>query len=125
MFIHYIVYYFTQDVERLKNIAEPALHGKGLNVVLDPNLKKAWQVDGIKISGLSPKNVLHTTLAELCAKTLINLKLGWLFENGDSNTIEACIDKLVLHEPGGHYKRHHLSELEQGNILERICVIVL
>uniref|UniRef100_A0A0P6GTG8 Fe2OG dioxygenase domain-containing protein n=1 Tax=Daphnia magna TaxID=35525 RepID=A0A0P6GTG8_9CRUS len=109
-----------EDVEKLKSIAEPALHGNGLNVVLDPNLRKGWQVAGMRISGLFPKDSLQKTLGELCAKALLNLKLGWLLEDCDSNTVDAYIDKLVLYESGGHYKRHRHSELEQG-----ICGVVI
>ncbi|XP_057376766.1 uncharacterized protein LOC130697985 isoform X2 [Daphnia carinata] len=75
-----------EDVEKLKSIAEPALHGNGLNVVLDPYLRKGWQV------------------AEDCY----------------SNTVDAYIDKLVLYESGGHYKKHCHSELEQG-----ICGVMI
>lgn len=68
----------------------------------------------MRISGLFPKDSLQKTLGELCAKALLNLKLGWLLEDCDSNTVDAYIDKLVLYESGGHYKRHRHSELEQG-----------
>ncbi|KAI9552380.1 hypothetical protein GHT06_022746 [Daphnia sinensis] len=109
-----------EDVEKLKSIAEPALHGNGLNVILDPNLRKGWQVTGMKISGLFPKDFLQKTLGELCTKALLNLKLGWLLEDCGSNIVDAYIDKLVLYESGGHYKRHRHSELEQG-----ICGVMI
>lgn len=81
---------------------------------MDPTFKKAWQTDGFKISKVSPKNFFLTTLAEFSVKALCHLQLGWLIEDLDNNKVQVCIDKLMLYESGGHYKRHRELELEQG-----------
>jgi len=47
-------------------------------------------------------------------QALCHLQLGWLVENLDSDNVEVCIDKLMLYDSGGHYKRLRELELEQG-----------
>ena len=108
----------TQDVEKLKSVSVPAPCGMGMNVVVDTTLNNAWQIDGFKISKVSPTNFFHTTLAEISVEALCHLQLGWLIEDLHNNKVQVCIDKLMLFESGGHYKRHRDLDLEQGTLTE-------
>lgn len=93
-----------------------APYGKGLNISIDPSMKKAWQIQGSKIISISPENFFQTTFAEMISSALNNLHLGWLLENSNEEVVEveAHLHELLLYETGSHYKRHCNIEVEQG-----------
>lgn len=115
-----------QDVEKLKSISQMAPYGKGLNIVIDTNMKKTWQIQTSKISSVSPENFFQTTFAEMISNAIANLHLGWLFENCNDEIaeVEAHMHDLLLYDTGGHYKRHCNFGTEQGNYICQYLLIV-
>ena len=108
-------------MERLKRISDPAPYGKGLNVVVDRSMKKAWEINASNILGASPENFMNSTLLELAASALRNLQLGWLLESFNNNElIGVHLSKLFLYDTGGHYKRLHDSDSDAQGIVETL-----
>lgn len=91
-----------------------APYGKGLNIVIDSSMKKAWRIPASKLSGLSPETFFQTTFPEMISSALNSLHLNWLLENSEDETVEAHIQELLLYDTGGHYKRQCNFEMEQG-----------
>lgn len=90
-----------QDVQKLKEISERAQFGKGFNKSVDPSLRQAWEIDSLKLLDNVDLPLLVTPHLDFPAE-LLNVQ------------IQAKLDKLLLFETAGHYKRNMKSEKEFG-----------
>ncbi|KAG0618761.1 hypothetical protein M758_4G090300 [Ceratodon purpureus] len=95
-------------VAKLRSVCEKAPHGQGANTVLDPAVRKAWQVDASKVSFPGNPHFLRTVqhIATKAAQVLgLDTKMV---------QVEAHLYKLLLYEVGGHFKFHRDTEKEPG-----------
>jgi len=98
----------------LKAVAVQAPYGKGLNTILDLTVRRAWQIDPSKVS-------FPSTVDNYFSKTTIpyltSLAINHLGLANATEAVEASFYKMLLYEPGGHFKRHRDSEKENGKTL--------
>ena len=100
----YSIFVF-QTVEKLKTVAVQAPYGKGLNTVLDTSKRYTWQIDAAKVS--APSTVADNYFCSSITPALVKLamtKLG--LPTNDATAVEAHLCKMLLYEPGGHFKKH-------------------
>lgn len=107
---------YVQDVEKLKDLSELAPYGKGLNVVVDSNMNHAWQLTATKIIAAVPESFFTTTITEMTSQALSHLQLDWLIEGDEDNDnrVEVFLQKMLVYDTGGHYRRTRDYEFEEG-----------
>lgn len=96
----------------MKAVAVQAPYGKGLNTILDPAVRRAWQIDLSKVS--FPSIVDDSYFSKTTIPYLTSLAVNHLGLSNATEAVEACFYKMLLYEPGGHFKRHRDSEKENG-----------
>lgn len=85
-------------------VSAPAPHGRGLDTVIDDAVRKARQIIPACVK-----------IAESWSPVLDKVLASALSAFGATAAgVEARLDKLVLYEVGGHFKRHVDSEKEPG-----------
>ena len=95
----------------MKAVAVQAPYGKGLNTILDVTVRRAWQIDPSKVSFPSAVDnyFSKTTIPYITSLAIHHLGLA-----NATEAVEASFFKMLLYEPGGHFKRHRDSEKENG-----------
>ena len=91
-------------------MSDQAPHGKGCNVVIEPSMKQACQIDAQKVFSTFPENFEINLINH-------NLQL-----NIDVEDIEVKLDKLILYETGGHFKPIFISSQISIN---NIAVVII
>ena len=86
------------DAERIISRSEQAPFGKQDKTILDPSVRKTWQIDAAKISFGNPKWM--TYMQEHVIPRAAE-KLGL-----DSKEVDAHLYKLLLYGEGGHFVAH-------------------
>ncbi|CAM9837120.1 unnamed protein product, partial [Heterosigma akashiwo] len=97
------------QAKRLRSFAEKAPFGKGLDTVLDESVRKAWQIDADKVTFCDSqrwRNALSRVVSDCAAS------LGMTV--AQQANVQANLYKLLLYEPGGHFKKHRDTEKELG-----------
>ncbi|CAB9501967.1 expressed unknown protein [Seminavis robusta] len=97
------------QAKQIKAFAEKAPFGKGMQTVVDEEVRKAWQVDSSKVifDDQDEWNDFLESVVQDCA--------GCLGIKPDVRaSVEANLYKLLLYEPGGHFKKHKDTEKEPG-----------
>jgi hypothetical protein len=91
----------------LRNVATQAPFGKGTETVVDPEVRRAWQIDSdlVAVNAQWTLTVLPKIVAECCAKLGIDA-VKW--------KVSAHFYKMLLYEEGGHFKKHRDTEKEPG-----------
>ncbi|PNW85444.1 hypothetical protein CHLRE_03g186700v5 [Chlamydomonas reinhardtii] len=85
---------------------QPAPYGKGTNTVLDPNVRKATQIEADRVCF---SEGWDATLRRLVTGVATALSLP-----GGGAGVEARLYKLLVYEAGGHFKSHRDTEKEPG-----------
>lgn len=96
----------------MKDLAVQAPYGKGLNTILDTTVRRAWQIDADKVS--VPSTDTADYFSSSTTPALVNLAMGHLGMPNAALAVEAHLYKMLLYEPGGHFKKHRDSEKETG-----------
>ena len=89
----------------IRQVAEQAPYGKGMDTVVDTSVRKAWQLDASKVEiGGSGWETTLQNITNDCVKDL-----------GLTNaSVKSNLYKLLLYEQGGHFKPHCDTEKEPG-----------
>jgi len=88
------------QAKALVSLAEAAPYGKGKKTVLDEGVRKCWQIDARLLSFKSPQWKLF--LAATLSRVREDL--------GIAGKISAIPYKLLIYEPGGHFRAHRDTE---------------
>eukprot|EP00198_Chlamydomonas_reinhardtii_P007812 XP_001697149.1 predicted protein [Chlamydomonas reinhardtii] len=97
------------DAEQAEDLAfagMPAPYGKGFNTELDPNVRKATQLD--------PGRVRFSADWDATLRRITVGVAAALGVPGGGAGIEARLYKLLVYERGGHFKSHRDTEKEPG-----------
>jgi hypothetical protein len=97
------------DVARLLGVCKQAPYGHGLETILNVDVRRAWQVDASKVTFPPCPDFVSVTVSKLAKKAVHALGL-----DGASLQLEPHLYKLLLYEPGGHFKVHRDTEKEPG-----------
>jgi len=97
------------QAKRLRSFAEKAPFGKGMDTVLDESVRKAWQIDAAKVKFYDTDR-WHTALRRIVLDSVASLGMT----GSEQAHVEANLYKLLLYEPGGHFKKHRDTEKEPG-----------
>ncbi len=97
------------QAKRLCSFAEKAPFGKGMDTVYDESVRSVWQVDATKVKfcDLWQWQVALRRIVSDCTASL-----GMTVEQ--QINVRANLYKLLLYEPGGHFKKHRDTEKEPG-----------
>jgi len=97
------------QAELLRSFAEKAPYGKGSDTVLDESVRKAWQIDSKKIH-FGDKQQWDAILSKITRTCVGRLGLS----SDEQARCQANLYKMILYEPGGHFKKHRDTEKEPG-----------
>ena len=89
---------------RLIEIAEPAPFGRGQETLVDPDVRRTWQIDTAKITISGGR--WNQTLADLVAETATGL--------GICDPVEAEFYKLLIYDAGTFFVDHRDTEKSPG-----------
>ena len=105
------------QAKRLRSFSEKAPFGKGMDTVLDESIRKAWQIDAEKVKFCDSER-LGTALRSIVSNCTAFLGMSI----SQQENITANLYKLLLYEPGGHFKKHRDTEKEPGKNNEFTCL---
>ena len=94
-----------RDVVALKGVCHAAPFGKGAETLVDENVRRTWEIDARDVTFANPQ------WDEYVQKTIVpkvTEELG--VENGSTKFTRAEPYKLLLYEPGAHFRAHQDSE---------------
>ena len=94
-----------ESISRLKQAAEQAPHGRGMETIVDRSVRNTLQVDANKVSLHNPS--WATALRSLVEHSATDLGVS-------PGLVRAEIYKLLLYEPGGFFKKHRDTEKAPG-----------
>ena len=97
------------QAKRLRSFSEKAPFGKGMDTVLDESIRKAWQIDADKVKFYDFQR-WGTALKSIVSNCTASLGMS-ISQQGN---VQANLYKLLLYEPGGHFKKHRDTEKEPG-----------
>ena len=102
-----------EQVERLLAIAEAAPYGRGEKTLLDPTVRRSWQIgpDRIRIGGRRWKQ----TLSDLVADAASGL--------GVNEPVAADFYKLLLYDAGSFFVGHRDTEKAPGMFATLVIVV--
>lgn len=102
------------QAEQLAAVAEPAPHGRGAETLIDPAVRRSWQVgpDRVRISGRHWVRTLETIVAR-AAEGL-----------GVDGPVSAEFYKLLLYEEGGFFLGHHYTEKTPGMFATLVAALL-
>ena len=81
---------------------------------MDTSVRRAWQIDAVKVS--VPSTHSDDFFTTRIAPALVNLAMAHLGLPTDALAVEAHLYKMLLYEPGGHFKKHRDTEKETGTV---------
>lgn len=84
----------------IKKVAQVAPFGRGMDTVIDENVRKAWEIDGEKIRITHPEWNHQVSL--LVDQIVSEMECG--------GNVDSKIYKALLYEPGGHFQMHKDTE---------------
>lgn len=99
-----------RDFMRLHGVCEQAAYGHGQATLIDPAIRRAWQVDASKVSFPNSPDFVTNTVRLFAKGVLRELGLDY----GAVLELEASMYKLLLYEAGGHFPLHRDTEREPG-----------
>lgn len=105
-------------MELLKANAKPSIFGYGLNVEVNPLLKKSWTIGSVFLPSKPPEIIKNTNY-------WMDLALKQPRIEVDAVGAGIHFKEMVIYEPGGHYARHrHLMEEPGGfNVKKKIQLL--
>lgn len=97
----------SQQATALVGVSTQAPFGKGMETILDPEVRKAWQINTslVTVNEKWMKTSLPKLVSHCCSKLGIN---------AEKLNVQAHLYKMLLYEEGGHFKRHRDTEKEPG-----------
>jgi len=99
-----------EQAAALAAVAEPAPHGQGAATVVDAAVRDALQVDASRVQLCDAWRAVVAALASDAAHAFgLDSADEW-----QSGAVRALPYKLVLYEPGGHFKAHRDTEKVGG-----------
>ncbi|CAM6100716.1 unnamed protein product [Calypogeia fissa] len=98
-----------EDTLKLRRVCEQAPFGRGTATLVDPNVRRCWQVDASKMSFPGAPTFLSDTIQQLAVRAVSALGI-----DGSRIQVEAHLYKLLLYEAGGHFTEHRDTERERG-----------
>lgn len=93
----------------------PTTHRKGLETIVDTSVCNTLQVDPSNVTLNNP--VCGPLLLTLVCQAAEALRVS-------PNLVQAGLNKLLLYEPGGSFKKHHDTEKAKGNSFHLISPVV-
>lgn len=96
----------SRDIEAVKQASHQAPFGKGSETVVNESVRKTWQIDASKVKLTNP------CWDEWVQRNVPDEQLGvppvaW-------PKVRAELYKLLIYEPGAHFKQHQDSEKAKG-----------
>ncbi|MFB9266888.1 2OG-Fe(II) oxygenase [Bradyrhizobium erythrophlei] len=101
------------QAERLVAIAEAAPYGRGEETVVDPKVRRTWQIDSAKVRIGGRR--WEQSLAGLVADTVLGL--------GVSEPVEADFYKLLVYDTGSFFVDHRDTEKVAGMFATMVLVL--
>ncbi|KAJ3374054.1 hypothetical protein GGF31_008270 [Allomyces arbusculus] len=89
------------QADKIKGVATEAPFGRDMDTLVDPAVRKSWQIEPSKVHLTHP----HWTKGIEMLKTEIAAKLGC-----EGMQFDMPLYKFLLYEPGGHFVKHRDTE---------------
>ena len=101
------------QAEQIIEVAERAPYGRGSDTLVDPEVRRTWQLDAarIRIGGRR----WHEDLAAILARVTSAL--------GVTGQVEAALYKLLVYDTGGFFLSHRDSEKTPGMFATLVVVL--
>ncbi|KXZ52699.1 hypothetical protein GPECTOR_9g745 [Gonium pectorale] len=95
-----------ESAAALLSAGSPAPYGHGLSTVLDPEVRRSTQLDAaeVELDAGWREEELAGIVADACAALGVR----------SPSSVRAHLYKLLLYEPGGHFRPHRDTEKEPG-----------
>ncbi|KAL9036192.1 MAG: hypothetical protein Q9180_004438 [Flavoplaca navasiana] len=97
----------NRDAKDLVKVSREAPFGKGDQKLVDPSVRKTWEIDPAQVQFCNPQ--WSKTVQYAVSKTIE--QLGVL---GGESSVRADLHKLLLYEEGGFFKTHRDTEKAPG-----------
>ena len=100
----------------LISVAAPSPFGQGTRTLLNPTVRKSWQIDAaaITLDAAWEECLLQTILPRVCAELGLAWDASASTTSFSSITYTARLYKLLIYEQGGIFAPHRDSEKEDG-----------
>ncbi|EFJ38038.1 hypothetical protein SELMODRAFT_402801 [Selaginella moellendorffii] len=98
-----------EDLDKLKAVSQPAPFGIGKRTLGDTSVRQPWQLDPSKISFPDNPEFLAKTAYDIASAALSSMGV-----HAGSLELGVKLYKMLLYEPGGHFKLHSDKEKEAG-----------
>lgn len=96
----------SRDVEAVKQASHQAPFGKGSETIVDENVRKTWQIDASSVKFTNPRWD-EWVQKHLPCEQLGVPSIAW-------PKVRAELYKILIYEPGAHFKQHQDSEKAPG-----------
>ncbi|KAK9813504.1 hypothetical protein WJX73_003015 [Symbiochloris irregularis] len=104
-----------QQAEALQKICKPAPFGRGEATVLDPAVRRSWQVDASKVHCANPE--FKQCLERYTSKVAEDLGVY------TSVAVSAQLYKLLLYQTGDHFAEHRDTEKADGMFATMVILL--
>ncbi|KAG0623606.1 hypothetical protein M758_3G187200 [Ceratodon purpureus] len=98
-----------EDFGKLLGVCEQAPYGHGEATIINPEVRRAWQVDGSKVTFPQCPDFISDTVRLFADGAVDELGL-----DGEALQLEVQLYKLLLYEADGHFCVHRDTEREPG-----------
>lgn len=106
----------SEDFVKLLGASEQAPYGHGFATVVNPAVRRDWQVDASKVTFPRSLDFVSKTV-----RTLANTAMRVLGLDGAALQLEAHLYKLLLYEVDGHFALHRDTKKEP----EMFAILIL
>lgn len=101
------------QVSSLVAAAEPSPFGRGIDTLIDPDVRRCWQVGAERVQFTG--RTWPDTLSSIVKKATAGL--------GVSGAVQADFYKLLIYEEGGFFLEHHDTEKADGMFATLVVVL--